>query len=159
MRALDMTHRPAVTIAADATITAAAELMEHAGVGCLAVLDAGSLVGIVTDRDLVRRAIARRVPADARIDLVMSSPVVSVPADADMRTVFDVFRQHAVRRLPVVRAGQLEGIISVDDLVVTLTRQLDDIVRPVTAELLFAHHDNPLPVAVDVAAPMQAHSS
>lgn len=159
MRALDMTHRPAVTIAADATITAAAELMEHAGVGCLAVVDAGSLVGIVTDRDLVRRAMARRLPTETRIDDVMSSPVISVPADADTRTVFELFRQHAIRRLPVTRGGHLEGMITVDDLIVILTRQLDDIVRPVTAELLFAHHDSPVPAATTPTALTQVRTS
>lgn len=145
MRALEMVHRPGVTIEADATITVAAERMEKAGVGCLCVVDGGSLIGIVTDRDLVRRAMARRLPADTRVDSVMTSPLLSVPADADMRTVFDMFRLHAVRRLPVVSGGRLEGLIAVDDVLVVLSRQLDDIARPVTAELLFAQHDSPVP--------------
>lgn len=146
MRAFDMVHRPVVTIDAASTITMAAEQMEQAGVGCVAVVDADALVGIVTDRDLVRRAMARRLPADTRIDAVMSTPVVTVPADAMMASVFDFFRLNAVRRLPVVRDGQLVGMITVDDVLVILSRQLDDVVRPVTGELLFAHRDSPVPV-------------
>lgn len=146
MRALDMIHRPGMTIDADATITMAAERMEEAGVGCVVVVDSGGIVGMVTDRDLVRRAMARRLPADARVDSVMSTPVVSVPGDADAHTVFDLFRTHPVRRLPVVVDGQLHGVIAVDDLLVILSRQLGDVVRPVTAEVLFAQHDGGLPV-------------
>ncbi|MBI5087978.1 MAG: CBS domain-containing protein [Actinobacteria bacterium] len=146
MHATDLIHRPPVTIDAGATVTEAAERMEQAGVGCLGVVEAGLLVGIVTDRDLVRRALARRLPVDARIDTVMSAPVVSVNADADVSAVFDRFRTHAVRRVAVVRGGQFEGVISVDDLLVVLSRQLEDIARPVTGELLFAQRDSAVPV-------------
>lgn len=145
MEAFNMIHRPVVTIDAASTITMAADRMEQAGVGCVVVVDTGAPVGIVTDRDLVRRALARRLPPDSRIDAVMSTPVVSVPADATMATVFDLFRSHAVRRLPVVRDGHLEGMITVDDLLVVVSRQLEDLVRPVTAELLFAQHDSSVP--------------
>lgn len=148
MHAIEMVHRSVATIDAASTITMAAEQMEQAGVGCLVVVDAGALVGIVTDRDLVRRAMARRLPADTRVDDVMSSPVVSVPADATTSSVFDLFRQHAVRRLPVVRDGQLAGMIAVDDVLVVLSQQLDDVVRPVTGEVLFAQHDSPVPAVL-----------
>ena len=58
MKIIETMHRPPVSITPDATITAAAVEMERAGVGALGVVDAGALVGIVTDRDLVRRALA-----------------------------------------------------------------------------------------------------
>jgi CBS domain-containing protein len=146
MHAIDLIHRPAVTIDAAATITEAAERMERSGVGCLGVVEAELLVGIVTDRDLVRRGLARRVPGDARVDTVMSAPVVSVAPDAPIGAVFEHFRTHAVRRVAVVRDGRMEGIIAVDDLLVVLSRQLEDIARPVTGELLFAQRDSAVPV-------------
>ncbi|MGD9997028.1 MAG: cyclic nucleotide-binding/CBS domain-containing protein [Ilumatobacteraceae bacterium] len=146
MHAVDLIHRPAITIEARASIAEAAEQMEQAGVGCLGVVDAGVLIGIVTDRDLVRRGLARHLPVDARVDAVMSAPVVSVAPDAPVSTVFDRFRTHAIRRVAVVRGGHLEGIIAVDDLLVVLSRQLEDIARPVTGELLFAQRDSAVPV-------------
>lgn len=145
MSALEMIHRPAVTIDAGSTISMAAQQMEQAGVGCLCVVDANALVGIVTDRDLVRRAMARGLPADTRVDSIMTSPPISVAATADMKAVFDTFRQHALRRLPIVDADGVRGLITVDDILVVLSRQLEDVVRPVTAELLFAQHDSPVP--------------
>ena len=147
MRAIELINRPGVTVHPDTTIIQAAERMEQAGVGCLAIVDSGSLVGVVTDRDLVRRAMARRLPADVRVDSVMTAPVISIQADADARSAFELFRTHAVRRVAVMRDREFLGMITVDDLLVVLSRELADIVRPVTAELLFAHHDSQVPVA------------
>jgi signal-transduction protein with cAMP-binding, CBS, and nucleotidyltransferase domain len=145
MRTIDAVSRSAVGIGPHRTIHQAAAVMESSGVGSLAVIDAGRLVGIVTDRDLVRRALAQDLPSDARIDAVMTSPVVTIDADADLHTAFAVFRTHGVRRLAVVRGDTFLGTIAVDDLLVYLSADLADLVRPVTAELLFAHRDPPVP--------------
>ena len=72
MKIIDMMHRPPVTIRPDQTITDAAIEMERAGVGVLAVIDGTGLVGIVTDRDLVRRGLATRTAPDARVDSIMT---------------------------------------------------------------------------------------
>jgi CBS domain-containing protein len=145
MHVRELINRPAVTIDAAATIMEAAERMEQAGVGCLAVTDSGVPVGLVTDRDLVRRVLARRLPTDGRVDSVMSAPLVSVGADDDLRVVFDTFRQRAVRRLGILEGGKLVGVASIDDLFVVLVGELADLARPVTAEVLFAHHDTAVP--------------
>ena len=145
MRSIDAIRRSGVGIGPESTITDAAITMEQAGVGSLAVIDGGRLVGIVTDRDLVRRCMARRVPSDARIDSVMSTPVITVQADADLHDAFQLFRTNAVRRLAVVRGEHFVGMITVDDMLVNLVGDIDDLVRPVTAEILFAHHDAHVP--------------
>lgn len=153
MKAIDLIHRPGVTIQVQATVTEAAALMEQAGVGCLAVVDGDTLRGVVTDRDLVCRVLARRLSTEIRIDSVMSAPALTVAGDAELRSVTDLFRTHAVRRAPVVHDGECVGMITVDDLIVVLTRDLADIVQPVTAELIFAQHDSPLPVAIGDTSP------
>lgn len=147
MRTIDRIHRSAVGVRPDNTIRQAAALMEQAGVGALAVIDDERLAGIVTDRDLVRRALARGLPDDARVDGVMSSPVLTIEATADAHDAFGLFRTHAVRRLAVVSGGKFVGMLTVDDLLIGLATDLADLARPVTAEVLFAHHDSPLPAA------------
>jgi CBS domain-containing protein len=122
--------------------------MESKGVGSIVVVDGQRLVGIVTDRDIVRRAVARGLADDARVDGIMSAPLVTIDADADLRHAFDVLHGHAVRRLAAVRDGVLVGILSVDDLLVCLSSDLANLARPVTAELLFAHRDPALPTNV-----------
>jgi len=121
--------------------------MEANGVGTIVIVDEDHFpVGLVTDRDIVRRAVARGVDSDSRVDGIMSAPVVTIDADADLRNAFDILESHAVRRVAVVRNSVLLGVLSVDDLLVCLTSDLADLARPVTAELLFAHRDARVPV-------------
>ena len=86
MRTIDRIHRSGVGITPERTIAEAAEIMEQAGVGCLAVIEGDQVVGIVTDRDLVRRGMARRLPLDARVDAVMSSPPLTIDAGRTFAT-------------------------------------------------------------------------
>jgi len=122
--------------------------MEQSGVGVLAVIDGTRLVGVVTDRDLVRRVLARGLAPDARVDAVMTAPVVTIDGNADVHEAFAVFRTHSIRRLAIVRDEQFVGMIAIDDLLMDLSADLADLTRPVTAEVLFAHHDSPVPVPV-----------
>lgn len=136
-----------VSISPDRTIREAAEVMERRSVGALAVVDGDRLTGIVTDRDIVRRAVARGLPMDGRIDAVMTTDVVTIDADADHSAAYALFHAHAVRRLPIVRDGRFVGMITIDDLLVEIAGHLADLARPVIAEVLFGHHD-PAPVEV-----------
>jgi CBS domain-containing protein len=148
VRVIEAVRRSAVRVEPDQTITEAAEAMNTAGIGALAVIDGDRLVGIVTDRDLVCRVLARRLPSDARVDSVMTMDVVTVDADADLHSTFGVFRSHAVRRLPVMRNGIFVGMIAIDDLLIDLAADLADLARPVTAEVLFPHADAEAPAPV-----------
>ena len=145
MRTIEGMRRSGLSIEPERTIHDAAAVMEQTGVGALAVIDGDRLVGIVTDRDLVRRGLAQGLPTDARVDGIMSTPVVTIDADADLHGAFALFRTHAIRRLAVVRGGQFVGVITIDDLLVDVAADLVDLSRPVEAEILFAHHDSPLP--------------
>jgi CBS domain-containing protein len=145
MRTIDAVRRSAVGIGPERTIREAAGIMEKSGVGALAVVEGEQLVGIVTDRDLVRRGLSRDLPTDARVDAVMTASVVTIDADADLHDTFALFRTHAIRRLAVVRFGKFVGMITVDDLLMDLAADLTDLARPVAAEVLFAHHDSAVP--------------
>jgi CBS domain-containing protein len=145
MRTIDAVRRSGVAIGPEKTVHDAAAVMEQAGVGTLAVIDGTRLVGIVTDRDLVRRALARGLSLEARVDGVMTSPVVAIDADADLHDAFAVFRTHGLRRLAVVRDGAFVGMLSVDDLLVDLASDLADLARPIAGEVLFSQRDAPVP--------------
>jgi len=145
MRTIEAMRRSGVGIGPERSIRDAAEVMEQAGVGALAIIDGDRLVGIATDRDLVRRGLAKGLSNEARVDAVMTAPVVTIDADADLHDAFALLRTHAVRRLAVVRDAQFVGMITLDDLLIDLAADLGDLARPVTAEVLFAHHDSPVP--------------
>jgi len=145
MQAIEGVRRSGVGIGQEQTIRDAAEIMEHTGVDALAVVDGERLLGIVTDRDLVRRGLARGLPSDAKVEGVMSSPVVTIDAESDLHSAFALFRIHAIRRLAVLRGERFVGMITVDDLLIDLAADLTDLSRPVTAEVVFAHHESPVP--------------
>ena len=149
MKVREALRRPAVAIAPDHTVRTAAQLMRSTGVGALVVVDdAAAPLGIVTDRDLVTRTLAADLPPDARIDSVMSTPLVTVDADGDLHSCFGLFRVNGIRRLVVVEGGTYTGVVSVDDLLVDLAADLGDLARPVTAETVFGQHDAPVPATI-----------
>lgn len=145
MNVRDLLRRSAVGVAPDRTVRDAAQIMRSTGVGMLVVLDDDHLVGVVTDRDLVTRSLAAGTPDDARVDSVMTAPPVTIDAAADAHSCFGVFRTHGVRRLVVVEHDRVVGVVAVDDLLIDVAGDLADLVRPITAETIFGHHDAAVP--------------
>jgi CBS domain-containing protein len=139
MEVRDAIRKPPVTIACDDTVAHAAELMDRTAVGCLIVTDHDQPVGVVTDRDIVVRGVARNVAGDARIDALMTTEVIAVEANADLRAVLGVFRSHPIRRLPVMDQGTLVGMLTLDDMIVDLSADLCDLSRAVTGQVIFGH--------------------
>jgi CBS domain-containing protein len=141
-------RRSAVAVRPDATIRDIAGVMERAGVGAVVVIDGDRPVGVITDRDLVRRALATGLASDARADAVMSSPVVSISAEDDLHAAFALLRSNTVRRLAVLDGQRFIGMLSIDDLLVDLAADLADLARPVSAELHRPHRDASVPAKI-----------
>ncbi len=148
MEAREAMRKELVAIAPDAPVHEAATLMDRHAVGALVVMEEERLLGIVTDRDLVVRGVARQLPVDARVDSVMTPDPIVLDAHADLRAALPIFRTHAFRRLPLVDGDRVVGLLTVDDLLVDLIADLGDVVRPVTGEVIFGHpdlHQAPVP--------------
>jgi CBS domain-containing protein len=110
VRAL-MTTEP-VTVAPGATLGEVATLMKQEDCGAIPVVEAGRLVGIVTDRDIVIRGVAAGTdPKTQRVSTVMSADPVTVGPDDDVSDAEQVMADRQIRRLPVVEGGRLVGII------------------------------------------------
>jgi CBS domain-containing protein len=100
----------------DQSVGEAARAMRDWGVGAILVVSNGSLYGLVTDRDLVVRAMAEGRAADEPVGPLSSANLIGVDADADVHEAMRLMRQHGVRRLPVLEDGQIAGIVSLGDL-------------------------------------------
>lgn len=122
----DFIRRPLATLPATASCADAAVLMRDQGIGAVAVSDGARLLGIVTDRDLVVRVMAQGKSADAvALGQAMSQNPVYLPSDASIESALGTMRELGVRRIPTVdHDGKLEGMLSMDDLLASLGRQL-----------------------------------
>jgi CBS-domain-containing membrane protein len=144
---MTVTYHAPVAVPPDVSLSRAAELMDRAGVGSLLVVEDGELVGIVTDRDLVLRAVARRVPHDGRIDAVMTTGVVTAPATAERDEIVRIFQAHTIRRLPMMDGARVVGVVSVDDLLIDASpAELPHLVALLLDEVRSPHHEAGLPV-------------
>ena len=112
-----------VTIGSQAMIIEAARLMRDHDIGLLAVVDAGDLRGVVTDRDLVVRCVAAGM-TDGPVASVLSSDVICLGVDDDADDAEKRMSKNNVRRLPVLDGGKLVGMVSVGDLAVRSNEKL-----------------------------------
>src|SRR5213079_2496387 len=105
-------------VSVDEPILAVAQIMRDEDIGSVIVTDADQVRGLVTDRDLVVRAIAEGLnPATETIDAVYSgSQLVTIEPSTPIEEAVKLMRSHAVRRLPVVDAGRPIGVVSLGDL-------------------------------------------
>jgi len=107
------------TIPSNATIKDAAEIMHNINVGSIPVVDNNNkLVGIVTDRDIVLRSVAKGQDPNIKVSDVMSRDIKTISPDTDVHEAADLMAEKQIRRLPVVDNGNLVGIVSIGDLAV-----------------------------------------
>jgi len=113
----DIMTAPPVALPAEATVRDAARYMRECNVGAIIVQRQGHVCGIVTDRDLVVRCMARDGDCDeVRLDEVCSPEVIAVHPDDDVDHAVALMRDRAIRRIPVVKNGKAVGILSLGDL-------------------------------------------
>lgn len=121
-----------VTCTRDDSIRVAFEVMEQASVGSVIVLDAvpeggASVAGIFTRQDVIGRVALAGVSLDAPIGSVMTSPVLTLEADATIADAMLLMAQRSIRHVPIVRQGALVGIVTERDLFVLQRRSLRQI--------------------------------
>ena len=109
------------TVAPGDPLTEAARHMRDGDVGAVVVVDGGSVTGIVTDRDIVVRAIAEgRDPSSTTVRDVFTSSTVTVTPDQSEDDAARLMRENDIRRIVVVHDGRPAGIVSIGDLAVEL---------------------------------------
>jgi CBS domain-containing protein len=110
--------RTVTTVASGSTIAAAVDLLNRNKIGAVVVVDDGKVVGILSERDVVRHlgrdwaALASRPVSD-----VMTRNVVSVSRFATVADVMERMTEKRIRHMPIVENGELVGIVSIGDVV------------------------------------------
>lgn len=106
------------TVTATATLADVARAMQASDTGIIPVVDAQDhLLGVITDRDITVRAVARDAKlSETRVDAYMSRNLVTVAPDADLDKAASLMADKQVHRLPVISSGKLVGLVSLGDL-------------------------------------------
>ena len=145
-----MTPEPK-TCAPDTTLAAAANLMWEGDCGILPVVEKGTLVGVVTDRDMyIALATRNKLASEVRVSEVARRSVLTCEPEEDVHAALATMKQARVRRLPIVGfGGTVLGIISMNDILLAAGPR-----KPVRSEeivdtfqAICAHH-HPVPHVV-----------
>ncbi len=113
----DIMTKKVVTIESSKTVYDAAQLMEEKSLGCLIVVIKGFPVGIITERDIVRRIVAKRSSLDAKLTEVMTKTVITVAPDTSIKEAARIMSANKIHRLPVLKENKLVGIVAASDFV------------------------------------------
>jgi CBS domain-containing protein len=110
-----------ITIEAATTAKKAAELMDKHDIGCLVVVSYGNPVGIVTERDMLRRVLLqKRDLGKIRVGNIMSAPLIASNPQTDIRDAVRLMNERRIKKLPVIDEGQLVGLVSLTDVMRSL---------------------------------------
>jgi signal-transduction protein with cAMP-binding, CBS, and nucleotidyltransferase domain len=123
----DVMSSPVITIKEDAAANRVAELMDKEDLGCIIVTnEEGKPLGIITERDLVVRVLAKNVKPDStKANEVMTSPLITIEPDA---TISDAARRMSrlnIRRLGVLYKGQITGLLSSKDVLAVMPELIE----------------------------------
>jgi CBS domain-containing protein len=126
-----MTQKP-LTLQTSDTITAAARTMRDGNIGDVVVLENGRIRGILTDRDIVVRALAEGMdPSRTTVGEICSKELTTLAPTDSVEQAVSIMRDRAIRRLPVVEEGHPVGIVSLGDLAVA--RDPDSVLGGISA--------------------------
>ena len=116
------------------TVLEAVRAMVERNIGAVPVIHSGKLVGIFTERHLMRRVVAEgRDPRATCMAEVMTDDPLAVGTGEDLETCLTLMRRHGFRHLPVCHEGQLVGIVSLRDILLHDLNEKDDEVRMMRA--------------------------
>ena len=116
--------RSVLSIDQSATVFEAIKLMVERNVGSIIVTDKGSIAGILTERDYLRRIVLKgRTSKTTHVTEVMSAKLICVDPGRPVDECMAIMTQQRIRHLPVMEGGELVGLVSIGDLVKSLSQE------------------------------------
>lgn len=125
----DVMSRKLITADVSETAEAIGNKMAAGRIGCVIVTRDSQPVGIVTERDLVVKVISKnQQPSAVKAEALMSTPLITIPAEKSAELASREMVRHRIRRLPVVQGKKLVGIVTDSDLL-SISTELSEILR------------------------------
>src|SRR5690349_18264932 len=108
----DIMKKPVLSIDSAMTVKDAAKMMEDAKIGSIVVTENNQIVGILTERDFVRKIVAQEKLFSTKIKEVMSSPLIVISPDETVWELAELMKMRKIHRVPVVDRDRLVGMVS-----------------------------------------------
>jgi CBS domain-containing protein len=134
--AKDIMKHQVITVDSSMSVIDTAKIMDDVGIGCVVVIENNIAVGIVTERDFVKRVVSRGIPLSTQIKQVMSSPLIVVNPEENIWEVAELMKQRKIHKVPVVHQNLLVGIVTATDLTRICSIGSDSEMRRITDQIL-----------------------
>lgn len=106
------------TIAPDATVFEAIQMMAEKNIGALLVIEAEKLIGIISERDYTRKVILKgRASKETLVRDILSGKIIFVTPEHTIEECMRLMTEHRIRHLPVLDSARIAGVVSIGDLV------------------------------------------
>jgi predicted transcriptional regulator len=113
----DVMVRKVITTKRDSTVEEAVELMNEHEIGCLIVADNNEPIGILTERDLLKRILAKSENLKRiKVEEVMSTPLISVGPNVQIGDASRLMFQKNIKKMPIIKEGELLGLVTLTDI-------------------------------------------
>ena len=134
--AKDIMKNQVVTVDSAMSVMDTAKIMDDAGIGCVVIIENNIAIGIVTERDFVKRVVSRGLPLSTPIKKIMSSPLIVTSPDENIWEVAELMKQRRIHKVPVVHQNLLVGMITATDLTRICSIGSDSEMRRITDQIL-----------------------
>lgn len=125
-----------ISIDSSMTVQDAAKMMDDASIGAIVVLENGIAVGIITERDIVRRIVSKGKPLSTSVKNAMSSPLIVINPDDSVWELAQLMKVRKIHRVPAVKENKLVGIVTTSDIVKLVGIGSDSEMAKITEQIL-----------------------
>ena len=142
----DVMRKNVISIDSTMTVKDAAIMMADANVGCVVITQGNAPIGILTERDFVKRIISQEMDLATPLADVMSFPLISVDCDDTVWEAAEIMKKNKIHKVPVEDQGRLVGIITTTDIVKLCSMGSDSEMRQIADSILSRLENSPYPI-------------
>lgn len=139
----DVMKTNVISIDSSKTIKEAACMMDDSNVGCVIITKDNTPIGIITERDFVKRIAAKNKDLSSPLSEVMSSPLTTIDSDETVWEAAEKMKHDRIHKLPVLEDNKVTGIITTTDLVEICSMGSDSSMRDICDQILLRMKDTP----------------
>ena len=134
-----------ISIDSSMTVKDAATMMDDTNVGCVVITRGNAPIGIITERDFVKRIVSQEMDLATPLADVMSFPLITVDSEDTIWDAAEIMKKNKIHKVPVQDDGKLVGIITTTDIVKICSMGSDTELRNIADSILIRLKNNPYP--------------